>query len=59
MPMPRNMYDGSRAHYGPVSNGVDITDSAELALHDKALATISGAASYGDVAELISKVLLH
>ncbi|UIX33810.1 DUF5753 domain-containing protein [Streptomyces sp. GQFP] len=53
-----NMYDDSRAHYELVSTGVDITDPAELALHNKAFGLLSDAAYYGDDAkELIEKAL--
>ncbi|MGW3284436.1 DUF5753 domain-containing protein [Streptomyces sp. NPDC001002] len=61
VPMPGfNMYDGSWAHYELVSSGVDITDPAELALHEKAFTALSGAASYGDAAkQLIRKALAY
>jgi hypothetical protein len=37
---------------------LDVTDPAELALHDKAFDAVSGAACYGDAAkELIAKAL--
>ncbi|MFF5012464.1 DUF5753 domain-containing protein [Streptomyces sp. NPDC001165] len=59
VPMPGfNMYDGGRVHYELVSSGVDITDTDELALHEKAFDALSSAASYGDAASrLISKAL--
>ncbi|MFF4039162.1 Scr1 family TA system antitoxin-like transcriptional regulator [Streptomyces sp. NPDC001816] len=59
IPMPGfNMYDGGRVHYELVSSGVDITDTDELALHEKAFDALSSAASYGDAASrLISKAL--
>ena len=59
VPMPGfNMYDGDRAHYELVSTGVDITDPAELALHDKAFSAITDAAAFGDAAkELITNAL--
>jgi hypothetical protein len=59
VPMPGfNMFDGARAHYELVSSGVDITDPAELALHEKAFDAMREAASYGDaVEELIGKAL--
>ncbi|NEC85751.1 DUF5753 domain-containing protein [Streptomyces sp. SID12501] len=54
-----NMYDDSRAHYELVSTGVDITDPAELALHNKAFGLLSSAAYYGaDAKELIEKALV-
>ncbi|MFG2134149.1 Scr1 family TA system antitoxin-like transcriptional regulator [Streptomyces sp. NPDC048751] len=54
-----NMREGE-ANYELLSSGVDITDPAELALHEKAFAAISSAASYGSAAEgLISKALTY
>ncbi len=53
-----NMYDGQLASYELVSTGVDITDPAELALHEKAFRLLSSAACYGDDARrLIEKAL--
>jgi hypothetical protein len=59
VPMPGfNMYDGKRVHYELVSSGVDVTDPAEVALHEKAFAALSKVASYGDAAgELIREAL--
>ncbi|MFF4542771.1 DUF5753 domain-containing protein [Streptomyces sp. NPDC001435] len=59
VPMPAfNMHGEGRVHYELVSCGVDITDSAELALHDKAFGALRGATSYGDAArKLITKAL--
>ncbi|MFI8235787.1 DUF5753 domain-containing protein [Streptomyces sp. NPDC085866] len=59
IPMPGfNMYRGGRVHYELVASGVDITDTDELALHEKAFDALSSAASYGDGAtSLISKAL--
>ena len=39
------------AHVELVSSAVDITEQGELALYDKAFATLSGAATYGDAAK--------
>lgn len=60
VPMPGfNMYDNSLAHYELVSTGVDITDPAELALHNKAFDALSQAACFGDPAkDLINKALV-
>lgn len=53
-----NMYDGQRVSYELVSTGVDITDPAELALHNKAFGLLRNAACYGDDAkDLIEKAL--
>jgi uncharacterized protein DUF5753 len=59
VPMPAfNMRGEDQVHYELVSCGVDITDSAELALHDKAFDALRNAASYGDAARrLIAKAL--
>ncbi|WP_217213952.1 hypothetical protein [Streptomyces sp. AC550_RSS872] len=52
------LHEDDRAHYELVSSGVDITDPDELALHEKAFNTLSGAAAYGGAAEeLIRKTL--
>ncbi|MEU6356792.1 Scr1 family TA system antitoxin-like transcriptional regulator [Streptomyces sp. NPDC047072] len=60
VPMPGfNMHDNGRAHYELVSTGVDITDPSELALHDKALAALSEATYFGDLAkDLINEALV-
>ncbi|MEV6998900.1 DUF5753 domain-containing protein [Streptomyces sp. NPDC093982] len=57
VPMPGfNLHGDDRAHYELVSTGVDITDPAELALHDKAFGALRNASSYGNAAkELIRK----
>jgi hypothetical protein len=53
-----SIYDGKRVNYELVSTGVDITDPAELALHNKAFGLLSSAARYGaDARELIEKAL--
>jgi hypothetical protein len=59
IPMPGfDMYDNARAHYELVSTGVDVTESGELALHEKAFSALSSAACYGDAAkDLITKAL--
>lgn len=59
VPMPGfNTHGEGRVHYELVSCAVDITDSAELALHDKAFDALRDATSYGDQAQaLITKAL--
>lgn len=59
VPLPGfNMSDDREVNYELVSTSVDITDPAELALHDKAFNALSRAASYGDAArDLIVKAL--
>ncbi|MEV6485043.1 DUF5753 domain-containing protein [Streptomyces sp. NPDC051576] len=59
VPMPGfNMRGSDSVHYELVSSGVDFTDSAELALHERAFTALSNAASYGEDAKgLITKAL--
>jgi hypothetical protein len=59
VPMPGfNLHGDDRAHYELVSTGVDITDPAELALHDKAFNALHDASCHGDAAkELIGRAL--
>ncbi|UXY27813.1 DUF5753 domain-containing protein [Streptomyces sp. HUAS TT20] len=59
VPMPAfDMNGDGRVDYELVSCGVEITESAELALHDKAFEALRNAASYGDAArKLLTRAL--